>query len=120
MTTKEINDKTNDIVNYYKYQVGDIFQEMYHFWLYIVTVNGNEVTTFESHGRNLSDFTLKIQTKEELSNRLKYSKIDGCWLDYHKNDVDAMNDLLSKYKKIINESGNIAKIRDMNINLTLS
>jgi hypothetical protein len=120
MNYKEITDNTNDIVKNHNYQVGDIFQEMYHFWLYIVSTNGKEVTTFESNGRDLSDFLLKIQTKEELSKRLKYTSIDGCWVDYHKNDIVHMNGLLDKYKEIIIQSGDIAKIRDMNLNLTLS
>lgn len=122
MTTKEIeeiNYKTNDIVKNHKYQVGDIFQEMCHFWLYIVNINDDKVTTFESYGRDLSEFLLKIQTKEELSKRLKYTSIDGCWVDYHKNDIVHMNKLLDKYKEIIIQSGNISKIRDMNLNLIL-
>lgn len=120
MNYKEITDNTNDIVKNHKYQIGDIFQEMYHFWLYIVSVNDNNITTFESAGKDLSDFTLNVYTKEELSKRLKYTSIDGCWVDYHKNDIKHMNNILSKYKKIITQSGDIAKIRDMNINLTLS
>lgn len=120
MNFEEIKDKTNDIVKNHKYQVGDTFHEMYHFWLYIVSTNDKEVTTFESYGRDLSEFLLKIQTKEELSKRLKYTSIDGCWVDYHKNDIVHMNKLLDKYKEVITQSGDVAKIRDMNLNLTLS
>jgi len=36
MTYEEITDKTTEIVNSGNYKVGDTFQEMYHFWLYIV------------------------------------------------------------------------------------
>jgi hypothetical protein len=124
MTYEEITDKTTEIVNSGNYKVGDTFQEMYHFWLYIVNVDGDKVTTIEgtpSSRNSLLGFNLNVYTKEELSNKLRYnSSTDRCWIDYLNNDVTNTLNLFTKYKKQVNESGDVGKIRDMNINLTLS
>ena len=118
MTYQERLEKTNDIVKNLKYQIGDTFQESFHFWLYIINVNDDEVTTLESRSR-LEDFVIKKQTKEELSNRLRYHTIDVCWVDYHNSDVNHVIDLVDKYKKAVIESKDIAKIRDMKLGLML-
>lgn len=125
MTYEEITDKTTEIVNSGNYKFGDTFQEMYHFWLYIVNVDGNNVTTLEGTPTNskksLLGFSLNVYTKEELSNKLRYnSSTDRCWIDYLNNDVTNTLNLFLEYKKQVNESGDVGKIRDMNVNLLLS
>jgi hypothetical protein len=119
MTYEEITKKTNDIVVNGKYQEGDIFHEMYHSWIYILKVSMDKVTTFESRSK-LSDFVINTYTKKDLSSRFRYSTRSGCWLDYHKNDINHMNDILDKYKKSVIISGDVEKIRDMNLNLILA
>jgi len=87
-------------------------------------VDGDKVTTIEgtpSSRNSLLGFNLNVYTKEELSNKLRYnSSTDRCWIDYLNNDVTNTLNLFTKYKKQVNESGDVGKIRDMNINLTLS
>jgi hypothetical protein len=118
MTYEEITDKTNDIVINGKYQEGDIFHERYNSWIYILKVSKDKVTTFESRSK-LSDFVINTYTKKDLSSRFRYTTRPGCWLDYHKNDISHTNDILDKYKKAVITSGDVEKIRDMNLILIL-
>lgn len=124
MNYDEITEITAGIVRTGSYQPGDVFQEMYHYWMYVVKVNEDKVVMLEgSPGefpKGLINMNLNVYTKEELNKKLRYNNVsDKCWIDYQKNDKKLTDRMLVDYVRIINESGNVEKIRDMNINLIL-
>jgi hypothetical protein len=119
MNYDEITKITADIVRTGNYQPGDVFQEMYHYWMYVLGVNGDKVLMLEGT-RDLINMKLNTYNKEELNKKLRYNNLsDKCWIDYQKNDKKLTDRILLDYFRLINESGNIEKIRDMNINLIL-
>ena len=124
MNYDEITEITAGIVRTGNYQPGDVFQEMYHYWMYVVRVNDDKVVFLEGNPaefpKGLINMNLTIYTKEELNKKLRYNNVsDRCWIDYQKNDKKLTDRMLVDYVKITNESGNVEKIRDMNINLIL-
>jgi hypothetical protein len=124
MNYDEITEITAGIVRTGNYQPGDVFQEMYHYWMYVVRVNEDKVVMLEGNPgefpKGLINMNLNTYTKEELNKKLRYNNVsDRCWIDYQKNDKKLTDRMLVDYVKITNESGNVEKIRDMNINLIL-
>jgi hypothetical protein len=124
MNYDEITEITAGIVRTGSYQPGDVFQEMYHYWMYVVKVNEDKVVMLEGNPgefpKGLINMNLNTYTKEELNRKLRYNNVsDKCWIDYQKNDKKLTDRMLVDYVKITNESGNVEKIRDMNINLIL-
>jgi hypothetical protein len=47
MNYDEITEITAGIVRTGSYQPGDVFQEMYHYWMYVVKVNEDKVVMLE-------------------------------------------------------------------------
>jgi hypothetical protein len=124
MNYDEITEITAGIVRTGSYQPGDVFQEMYHYWMYVVKVNEDKVVMLEGNPgefpKGLINMNLNTYTKEELNRKLRYNNVsDRCWIDYQKNDKKLTDRMLVDYVRLINESGNVEKIRDMNINLIL-
>jgi hypothetical protein len=124
MNYDEITEITAGIVRTGSYQPGDVFQEMYHYWMYVVKVNEDKVVMLEGNPaefpKGFINMNLNTYTKEELNKKLRYNNVsDRCWIDYQKNDKKLTDRMLVDYVKITNESGNVEKIRDMNINLIL-
>jgi hypothetical protein len=124
MNYDEITEITEGIVRTGSYQPGDVFQEMYHYWMYVVKVNEDKVVMLEGNPgefpKGLINMNLNTYTKEELNRKLRYNNVsDKCWIDYQKNDKKLTDRMLVDYVRITNESGNVEKIRDMNINLIL-
>ena len=124
MSYDEITEITTGIVRAGSYQPGDVFQEMYHYWMYVVRVNEDKVVMLEGNPgefpKGLINMNLNTYTKEELNKKLRYNNVsDRCWIDYQKNDKKLTDRMLVDYVRITNESGNVEKIRDMNINLIL-
>jgi hypothetical protein len=124
MSYDEITEITTGIVRTGSYQPGDVFQEMYHYWMYVVRVNEDKVVMLEGNPgefpKGLINMNLNTYTKEELNKKLRYNNVsDRCWIDYQKNDKKLTDRMLVDYVRITNESGNVEKIRDMNINLIL-
>jgi len=124
MNYDEITEITAGIVRTGSYQPGDVFQEMYHYWMYVVKVNEDKVVMLEGNPgefpKGLINMNLNTYTKEELNRKLRYNNVsDKCWIDYQKNDKKLTDRMLVDYVRITNESGNVEKIRDMNINLIL-
>lgn len=125
MNYDEITEITAGIVRTGNYQPGDVFQEMYHYWMYVVKVNEDKVAFLEgSPGefpKGLINMNLNVYTKEELNKKFRYNNVsDKCWIDYSKNDKKLTDRMLVDYVRLVNESGNVEKIRDMNINLIIS
>lgn len=66
-------------------QPGDLYSELYSFWLYViavaadtvVTMEGSPPVTFPDEGR------VRIQTKAEFKKRLSYESIPGYWVMIH-------------------------------------
>ena len=122
MNYDEITEITAGIVRTGSYQPGDVFQEMYHYWMYVVRVNEDKVVFLEGNQfpKGLINMNLNTYTKEELNKKLRYNNVsDRCWIDYQKNDKKLTDRMLVDYIRLVNESGNVEKIRDMNINLIL-
>lgn len=124
MNYDEITEITAGIVRTGSYQPGDVFQEMYHYWMYVVRVNEDKVVFLEGNPgefpKGLINMNLNTYTKEELNKKLRYNNVsDKCWIDYQKNDKKLTDRMLVDYVRLTNESGNVEKIRDMNINLIL-
>jgi len=124
MNYDEITEITAGIVRTGNYQPGDVFQEMYHYWMYVVKVNEDKVIMLEGNPgefpKGLINMNLNTYTKEELNKKLRYNNVsDKCWIDYQKNDKKLTDRMLVDYVRLVNESGNVEKIRDMNINLIL-
>jgi hypothetical protein len=124
MNYDEITEITAGIVRTGSYQPGDVFQEMYHYWMYVVKVNEDKVVMLEGNPgefpKGLLKMNLNVYTKEELNRKLRYNNVsDKCWIDYQKNDKKLTDRMLVDYVRLVNESGNVEKIRDMNINLIL-
>lgn len=124
MNYDEITEITAGIVRTGSYQPGDVFQEMYHYWMYVVRVNEDKVVFLEGNPgefpKGLINMNLNTYTKEELNKKLRYNNVsDRCWIDYQKNDKKLTDRMLVDYVRLVNESGNVEKIRDMNINLIL-
>lgn len=122
MNYDEITEITAGIVRTGNYQPGDVFQEMYHYWMYVVRVNEDKVVFLEGNQfpKGLINMNLNTYTKEELNKKLRYNNVsDRCWIDYQKNDKKLTDRMLVDYIRLVNESGNVEKIRDMNINLIL-
>jgi hypothetical protein len=124
MSYDEITEITAGIVRTGNYQPGDVFQEMYHYWMYVVRVNEDKVVMLEGNPgefpKGLINMNLNTYTKEELNKKLRYNNVsDRCWIDYQKNDKKLTDRMLVDYVRLVNESGNVEKIRDMNINLIL-
>jgi len=125
MNYDEITEITAGIVRTGNYQPGDIFQEMYHYWMYVVKVNEDKVVMIEGnpgegYTKGLLNMNLTVYTKEELNKKLRYNNVsDRCWIDYQKNDKKLTDKIFTDYVRLVNESGNVEKIRDMNINLVL-
>ena len=124
MSYDEITEITAGIVRTGNYQPGDVFQEMHHYWMYVVRVNEDKVVMLEGNPgefpKGLINMNLNTYTKEELNRKLRYNNVsDRCWIDYQKNDKKLTDRMLVDYVRLINESGNVEKIRDMNINLIL-
>ena len=124
MNYDEITEITAGIVRTGNYQPGDVFQEMYHYWMYVVRVNEDKVVILEGNPgefpKGLINMNLNTYTKEELNKKLRYNNVsDRCWIDYQKNDKKLTDKMLVDYVKITNKSGSVEKIRDMNINLIL-
>jgi hypothetical protein len=87
----KISSKTNEIVYNGLFEKGMIFQEMLTFWLGILDITDNGIIiTLE--GNRIREMKLKKYTKEELTKFMKYSSIEGCWLDYQKTDIDVVHD----------------------------
>jgi hypothetical protein len=87
----KITDKTNEIVFNGLFEKGMIFQEMLTFWLGILDITDNGIIiTLE--GNRIREMKLKKYTSEELTNFMKYSTQDNCWLDYQKTDIDVVHD----------------------------
>jgi hypothetical protein len=92
--------------------------------MYVVRVNEDKVVMLEGNPgefpKGLINMNLNTYTKEELNKKLRYNNVsDRCWIDYQKNDKKLTDRMLVDYVRITNESGNVEKIRDMNINLIL-
>lgn len=91
-------------------EVGDRYTEMFAFWLYVLKVTPNFVTTMEANGGARDgdtvlprDGIVKTMTREEFIERLSYTgsveggfwvflvdrrnDVEG-WLDYHEGKVD--------------------------------
>jgi len=121
MSYDEITKMTAEIVKSGNYQPGEIFQEMYNYWMYVIKVNEDKVVTIEGNpSKGLLNMSLNIYTKEELNKKLRYNNVsDRCWIDYHKNDSKITDKIFTDYIRLVNESGNVEKIRDLNINLIL-
>ena len=122
MNYDEITEITAGIVRTGNYQPGDVFQEMYHYWMYVVRVNEDKVVFLEGNQfpKGLINMNLNTYTKEELNKKLRYNNVsDRCWIDYQKNDKKLTDRMLVDYIRLVNESGNVEKIRDMNIILIL-
>ena len=119
MNYDEITEITAGIVRTGSYQPGDVFQEMYHYWMYVVKINKDKVVMLEGNP-GLLNMNLNVYTKEELNRKLRYNNVsDKCWIDYQKNDKKLTDRMLVDYVRLVNESVNVEKIRDMNINLIL-
>ena len=124
MNYDEITKITTNIIRTGSYKEGDTFQEMYHFWMYVVKVKEDKIVTIEGlpgQGKQKFDkMDLSVYTKEELNRKLRYNNVsDKCWIDFHENNVENCKNLLEKFVEYINESGNIEKIRNTRINLLL-
>jgi hypothetical protein len=87
---KEDQEKTDHAMKYP--QVGDRFTEMCSFWLYVVAVEGDSVTTMEATGpcEFPKDGKVKKQNAEEFRRRFAYGSIPGYWVTYCDggNDVE--------------------------------
>jgi IS4 transposase len=83
----KITDKTNEIVYNELFEKGMIFQERFSFWLGILDITDNG-TIITLEGNRIKDMKLKKYTKEELTKFMKYSSIEGCWIDYQKTDEE--------------------------------
>lgn len=73
-------------------KVGMLFHEMYSYWLYVVDVNGDIVTTLESGAPCTfpDGDSVKVWrgTVEEFSERWAYKGIIGFSMDIHSEDHD--------------------------------
>jgi hypothetical protein len=69
-------------------RVGDRFQEMYSFYLYVIAVNGNSVVTMEGSPPVTfpDEGKIKIQTKAEFKERL--SSGSGFWVNLEGRNHD--------------------------------
>ena len=79
MNYDEITEITAGIVRTGSYQPGDVFQEMYHYWMYVVKVNEDKVVMLEGNPgefpKGLLNMNLNVYTKEELNrNKLQIKR----------------------------------------------
>lgn len=108
----KITDKTNEIVYNELFEKGMIFQERFSFWLGILDITDSGIIiTLE--GNRIKDMKLKKYTKEELSNFMKYSTRDNCWIDYQKTDEEVVRDWFIQKA----EHDSIENRRDLKIDL---
>lgn len=75
---------------------GDRFTEMYSFWLYILEVNGDEITYMEASAPCTlpKDGTVRTSSLDEFRERFSYQGIDGYWITFvdHDNNVAGWKD----------------------------
>ena len=62
--------------------IGDRFHEMYSFWMYVVAVEGDTVTTMEASPpcEFPKDATVRVQSVAEFQARFRYNSIDDYWI----------------------------------------
>jgi hypothetical protein len=107
-----INEQTNEIVFNGLFEKGMIFQEMLTFWLGILDITDKDIIiTLE--GNRISEMKLKKYTREELTKFMKYSSIEGCWMDYKNTDIKKVQDWFKQ--KALNDD--IQNRRDIKIDL---
>lgn len=73
-------------------QVGDRFHEMFSFWVYVVAVDDNSVTTIEGSPPVMfpDEGKVRVQTEEKFKERFLYKTIPGAWITLadRGNDVE--------------------------------
>lgn len=118
MNYQQIQDLTNNKVLNCQFEIGDIFHEMYSFFVYIIGVGDTMVTTLEGHPSDPSSMKIKQSTKEELKSRLMYSTKDSCWVLWSEKNVIKVKEIFHYYKKEVLD-GKIDDKRDLMIDLVL-
>lgn len=72
-------------------RVGDRFTEMLSFWVYVIGIDGDTITTTEGSAPVIfpDEGKVRVQTKEEFKTRFLYKTIPGPWvrLDARGKDV---------------------------------
>jgi hypothetical protein len=87
-SSNEENTKTKEAFD--DPQVGDLFTEMYSYWLYVIGRSGNMVTIMEANPPCIlpEDGKVSSLTVEDFRKRFSYGSIDGFWVSLVKRGTD--------------------------------
>lgn len=119
MSYSQKKEETNNRVNNLTYELGDRFHEMFSYWICVISINGDMITTIEGHPSNALNMSIKTSTKENLSKRLRYTSLDDCWVVYCDTDIDKVNSYLQAHKDAIKKTNNISLMRELELNLLM-
>lgn len=97
-----------------EYKVGDKFNEMLSFWIWIIKVEEDKILTIE--GQPFDRLELKEYTKEDFKKKCSYSTPtmdDKYWVYYSGNSLRGVTDIIQHYKN--RRIGNPAMNRQIKI-----
>ena len=103
-------------------KVGDRFSEMFSFYVYVIGLDGNMITTLEASPpcEVPKDGEVKTSTLEQFRKRFAYDSIPGYWIRYVDggHDVEGWADVGKRVETDIEEDKKaISEIEALNQNL---
>lgn len=100
-----------------KLEVGDIFSEMYAFWVNVINIDKEgKIITLEHNDINSAEIVC-YNSFVEFDKRFSYGTIPGHWVGYIENDIDKVRNRFLEYKKslIVNSKEQVREIKINNI-----
>ena len=69
--------------------VGDLFCEMYSFWVHVLKVEDDRIYVMESYGKKLPEGGKIVEfSRDDFVKHYSYNSIDGAWVKLVKRGVD--------------------------------
>ncbi len=116
MNYKEIKEKTKFKFESGLFNPGDIFSEMFSYWIVVISNNNGLIKTLEGTEKELT--LVEYKTPEEFHNKCKYKfGSGGYWIDFMSNNHNKAAEYIDWYcyKKQMSQSD----IREFKLNTLL-